>query len=158
MRTLALALTACVLAGSVGCVRVHRDPVRGTADVDVESPLKTGEDWNAKIAGRAMWTGASGTATARVEGNNTLVTLQLTGLAPGGPYPWHVHEGTCDPGGPIVGDAAVYLPLTVGADGRAEANARLLNLKLNEAKKYHVNVHRSPTDLGTIIACGELND
>jgi hypothetical protein len=69
-----------------------------------------------------------------------------------------VHEGTCETGGPITGDATVYPPLTVGADGRAEANARLLNLKLNEAKKYHINVHRSPTDLATIIACGDLND
>jgi hypothetical protein len=82
----------------------------------------------------------------------------LTGLPPGGPYPWHVHDGTCETGGPIVGDATAYAPLMVGADGRAEATARLLGLKLNEAKKYHINVHRSPTDLATIIACGELDD
>jgi hypothetical protein len=158
MRTLALVLAASVLASSAGCVRVHRDPVTGNADVDVENPLKSGEDWNANITGRGQWTAASGTSAARVEGDNTLVTLVLTGLPQGGPYPWHVHEGTCETGGPIIGDPAVYPPLTVGADGRAEANARLLNLKLNEAKKYHVNVHRSPTDLPTIIACGELND
>jgi hypothetical protein len=158
MRTLALVLAACVTAGSAGCVRVHRDPATGNADIDVENPLKSGETWKANITGRSMWTGASGTATARVEGNNTLVTLVLTGLPPGGPYPWHVHDGTCETGGPIVGDAAAYPPLMVGADGRAEANARLLGLKLNEAKKYHVNVHRSPTDLATIIACGELDD
>jgi hypothetical protein len=158
MRTLALALAACVAAGSAGCVRVHRDPATGNADIDVENPLKSGETWKANITGRAMWTGASGTATARVEGSNTLVTLVLTGLPPGGPYPWHVHDGTCETGGPIVGDATAYPPLMVGADGRAEANARLLGLKLNEAKKYHVNVHRSPTDLATIIACGQLDD
>jgi hypothetical protein len=157
MRTLALVLAACVVAGSAGCVRVQRDPVTGNADVDVESPLKSGENWKGNITGRGTWTGASGTSTARVEGGNTLVTLVLTGLPPGGPYPWHVHDGTCE-GGPIVGDPAAYPPLTVGADGRAEANARLINLKLNEAKKYHVNVHRSPTDLATIIACGELDD
>lgn len=158
MRTLALVLAACVVAGSTGCVRVHRDPATGNADIDVENPLKSGENWKATIAGRSMWTGASGTATARVEGDNTLATLVLTGLPRGGPYPWHVHEGTCDTGGPIVGDPTVYPPLMVGVDGRTEANARLLNLKLNEAKKYHINVHRSPTDLATIIACGELDD
>jgi hypothetical protein len=158
MRTLALVLATCVLAGSAGCVRVHRDPATGNADVDVENPLKSGENWKANITGRAMWTGASGTATARVEGDNTLATLVLTGLPPGGPYPWHVHDGTCETGGPIVGDANAYPPLMVGTDGRAEANARLLGLKLNEAKKYHVNVHRSPSDLATIIACGELDD
>jgi hypothetical protein len=92
------------------------------------------------------------------EGDNTLVTVVLTGLPAGGPYPWHVHEGTCETGGPIVGDPAVYPPLTVGTDGRAEANTRLINLRLSEARKYHVNVHRSPSDLATIIACGELDD
>jgi hypothetical protein len=158
MRTLALILAASVLAGSSGCVRVHRDPVTGNADVDVENPLKSGEDWNAKIAGRDTWSGASGTAAVRVEGANSLVTLVLQGLPPGGPHPWHVHDGTCATGGPIVGDAAAYTPLTVGADGRTEGSARLLNLKLNEAKKYHINVHRSTTDLATIIACGELSD
>jgi hypothetical protein len=158
MRTLALVLAACVVTGSAGCVRVHRDPATGNADVDVENPLKSGENWKANITGRGQWTGASGTATARVEGDNTLATLVLSGLPQGGPYPWHVHDGTCETGGPIVGDANAYPPLMVGADGRAEANARLLNLKLNEAKKYHVNVHRSPSDLATIIACGELDD
>jgi hypothetical protein len=158
MRTIALLAAVLVVAGTAGCVRVHRDPATGNADVDVESPLKTGEGWKANIAGRGSWTGASGTSTAKVEGNNTVVTLVLTGLPQGGPYPWHVHDGTCETGGPIVGDATAYPPLMVGADGRAEANARLLNLKLNEAKKYHINVHRSPTDQATIIACGELDD
>jgi hypothetical protein len=158
MRTLALVLAACVVAGSAGCVRVARDPATGNADVDVENPLKTGETWKATITGRSSWMGASGTATARREGDNTIVTLVLTGLPPGGPYPWHVHDGTCETGGPIVGDATAYPLLTVGVDGRAEANARLVNLKLNEAKKYHINVHRSSTDQATIIACGELDD
>ena len=158
MRTVALVLAACVTAASVGCVRVARDPATGNADVDVESPLKSGENWKATLAGRATWTGASGTASARVEGNNTVTTVMLAGLPSGGPYPWHVHDGTCETGGPVVGDATAYPPLTVGADGRAEASARLLGIKLNEAQKYHINVHRSATDLGTIIACGELDD
>ena len=158
MRTAALVLAAFVAAAPLGCVRTARDPATGNADIDVENPLKTGETWKATLAGRAGWTGASGSATARVEGDNTLTTLVLTGLPSGGPFPWHVHDGTCETGGPIVGDAAAYPPLMVGADGRAEASARLLGLKLNEAKKYHVNVHRSPSDLATIIACGELDD
>jgi hypothetical protein len=158
MRTVALVLAACVTAASLGCVRVARDPATGNADIDVETPLKSGENWKGTLAGRADWTGTSGTATARVEGDNTLSTIVLTGLPAGGPYPWHVHDGTCETGGPVVGEATAYPPLMVGADGRAEASARLLGLKLNEAKKYHVNVHRSPTDLPTIIACGDLDD
>jgi hypothetical protein len=158
MRTIVLVLAACVSAASFGCVRTARDPATGNADIDVESPLKSGENWKATLAGRSSWTGASGTATARVEGNNTLTTVVLSGLPTGGPYPWHVHDGTCETGGPVVGEATAYPPLMVGADGRAEASARLLGIKLNEAKKYHVNVHRSPSDIATIIACGELDD
>jgi hypothetical protein len=158
MRTFALVLAACVTATSVACVRVARDPATGNADIDVENPMKSGETWQASLAGRAGWTGATGTANVRVEGDNTLTTLVLSGLPQGGPYPWHVHEGTCATGGPIVGPASAYPPLMVGADGRAEASARLLDFKLNEAKKYHVNVHRSPNDLPTIIACGDLDD
>lgn len=158
MRRMALVLAACVVASSVGCVRVARNPATGNADIDIESPLKSGEDWKATVSGRSMWPSIAGTAQAKVEGDNTLVTIVLTGLPMGGPYPWHVHEGTCDTGGPVVGDASLYPPLNVGADGRAEANVRLLDIKLNEARNYHINVHRSSTDLATIVACGKLDD
>jgi hypothetical protein len=158
MRTLALFAAACVLAGTVGCVRVHRDPVTGNADVDVESPLKKGEDWSGNVTGRGMFAGATGTVRARVEGDNTTTTITLAGLTPGGHYPWHLHEGTCATGGPIWGPASAYPPLHVGNDGRVEGSATLVNLKLNEAKKYHANVHASASDLGTIIACGDITD
>jgi hypothetical protein len=158
MRTLALFAAACVIAGTTGCVRVHRDPATGNADVDVESPLKRGEDWNGSVTGRGSYTAITGTVRARVEGDHTTTTITLSGLTPGGHHPWHIHEGTCETGGPIWGDQNAYAPLHVGNDGRAEGTARLLNLKLNEAKKYHANVHASASNMATIIACGNVTD
>ena len=158
MRTLALLTAACVIAGTTGCVRVNRDPVTGNADVDVESPLKRGEDWSGNVAGRSTFTGITGTVRARVEGGNTTATIRLTGLTPGGHHPWHLHEGTCETGGPIVGNPEAYTPLHVGNDGSAEATARLTSLRLNEAQKYHANVHLSAGNMGTVIACGNVTD
>jgi hypothetical protein len=47
--------------------------------------------------------------------------------------------------------------LQVGSAGTASANTNL-NLMLNEAKDYFVNVHASASDMQTIIACGDLDD
>lgn len=158
MRRITLLAAACIVAGMAGCVRVQRDPATGNADIDVESPGKRGEDWKGTITGRDMYSSATGTVRANVEGGNTVTTIVVTGLPPRGRHPWHLHEGTCATGGPIFGDPAAYTPLSVGDDGRAEGSARLINLKLNEARKYHANVHASPSNMGTIIACGDVKD
>ena len=155
---LTLVVTACVLAATAGCVRVQRDPATGNADVDVESPLKRGEDWHGNVTGRDMYSAVTGTVRAAVEGANTTATIRLTGLQPGAHHPWHIHEGTCETGGPIYGDPNAYTPLHVGNEGSAEGTARLINLKLNEARKYHANVHLSASNMGTIIACGNVTD
>jgi len=51
----------------------------------------------------------------------------------------------------------LWLSLVVGSDGTATAMAHF-SPKLNEASNYIVNVHASPTNLGTIVACGDYND
>lgn len=158
MRTFAVVVAACVLAGTVGCVRVARDPGTGNADIDVESPLKRGEDWSGNIAGRSMYPNVRGTVRVVVDGGNSTITTRVTGLQPGGHHPWHLHEGTCETGGPIYGAREAYSPLHVGNDGTAEGTARLVDLKLNEARKYHVNIHLSASNMGTIIACGDVTD
>jgi hypothetical protein len=86
------------------------------------------------------------------------VSARVNGARPGARLPWHIHEGTCgDASPPMVGDASAYPPMVVGSDGRATAEAHLA-LNLNEAKNYIVNIHASPTDLGTIVSCGDLDD
>lgn len=149
-----LAASSVVFAGA--CVRTSREPATGNVDVDIESPTKSGEDWSAGIAA-VGGSGISGTAKALVAGGESNVTISLAGASAGGTLPWHIHAGKCGSGGPIVGDASAYTPLTVGSDGRAAGNARVA-VSLNEATDYYVNVHASPSDMATIVACGELDD
>lgn len=66
--------------------------------------------------------------------------------------------GNCgDSSPPIVGPPSAYPPLRAGSGGTARAEAHV-PVELNEARRYIVNVHASPTNLGTIIACGALED
>lgn len=155
MRTLLLLFVA---VSATACVRVNRDPVTGRADVDVESPLQKGEAWEGRLTGRGSYTSIGGTAHMTAGSDAVTASVAMTGARSGGMHPWHVHDGTCATGGPIVGDPGAYNLLTVGSDGSAQGNARLAGVKLNEARNYHVNVHLSPTALGTIIACADLND
>ncbi len=155
MRSISLVVLATLLAA--GCIRTTRNKETGKVDVDVESPTKQGEDWDAKINGMGMGASISGESHALVADGRTRITVSLVGAPAGSRLPWHVHDGDCGSGGAIVGDPSAYAPLLVGSDGRASGNANI-NPQLNEAKDYHINVHASSSDMGTIIACGNLDD
>jgi hypothetical protein len=84
------------------------------------------------------------------------VELQLSGATPGATYPWHIHSGSCSDGmTPVVGNPSLYTALGTGGDGTASLTATI-PVTLDPAQRYHVNVHASPTDMGTIVACGDL--
>ena len=157
MKRFTALVAASVLVASAACVRTTRDPATGRVDVDVESPTKVGEDWKGNINGQSNWTSISGQATARVAEGKTTATISISGAPAGAVFPWHVHEGKCATSGPIVGDPGAYAPLYVQPDGRAGATATVM-ARLDEAKFYHVNVHASPSDLATIVACGDIGD
>ena len=140
-----------------GCVRTHTDPVTGKTDVDVESPLKKGEDWSGDLKGMGQWMGLSGVARARVLSGETNVTITLRNATPGGVHPWHLHDGACGAGGGIVGAPGSYTPLVIGNDGTASATAKIMGA-LSEAKQYSVNVHKSPSEMSTYVACGNIKD
>ncbi len=89
------------------------------------------------------------------EGGNTYSAIAIEDGDPGHTYPWHVHSGDCGSGGAIVGQASDYAPITVDASGEGKATATIA-LELNPDSDYYVNVHRSPDDLPTIVACGEV--
>lgn len=113
-------------------------------------------DWDANL-GMVNSSGVTGTSKAQSVGVGTGVRVSIQGAQPNGHHPWHVHLGRCGDNGPIVGDANAYPVLHVGADGRASANATI-GVALREDQSYFVNVHRSPTELGTIISCGNLSN
>jgi hypothetical protein len=136
--------------------KVETDPGSGRVDVDVERPGQA-EGWNATLS-PVGGSGVSGTATAMDMDDATHATVNIRGATGGGVHPWHIHEGTCgDANAPVVGSPAAYPPLNVGSGGTATAQAHV-TVELNEAKNYIVNVHASPSNMGTIIACGDLND
>ena len=154
MRRLSLVL---VLLLSAACVRTKTDPVTGKTDVDVESPLKKGEDWKAKVNGQGTYGAVQGEAKAAVLEGKSTVTVMLTGGKAGASYPWMVHEGKCGSAGAPIGSAGAYPALTFSSEGKADATVQL-PMALDESKDYHVLVHASSSDMATIVACGDLSD
>ncbi len=75
----------------------------------------------------------------------------------GGSHPWMIHEGSCNLPGNPVGTASEYPLITIGQDGRGNANANIM-ARLDEAKTYVVIVHASQSDMQTVVACGVLDD
>jgi hypothetical protein len=155
MRRLTLALVATLAAAA--CVRTRTDPVTGRVDVDVESPTKQGEDWNAKMGGQGALAAATGQARAAVINGVTTLTVRVQGLTPGAVHPWSVNEGRCGTTGVLFGSAGLYPPMTVNDQGVAEGAARITTA-LDEAKKYHVRVYASTSDQATVVVCGDLSD
>jgi len=156
MRIACIIAAALTVAGCSQTPKVETDPRNGRVDVDVERPGQP-ETFNARLS-PVGGSGVSGTATARDMDGSTHASVSISGGRSGGVHPWHIHEGKCgDANPPIVGPASAYTPLTVGGGGTATAQAHV-PVELNEAKNYIVNVHASPTNMGTIVACGDLDD
>lgn len=112
-------------------------------------------DWRATLSGRGDSPNARASVHAVSVAGQTAVGINFAGGEPGSTHPWHIHSGTCETGGGIVGDAQAYPPLRPGANGNAAATARI-DVELTPGQRYHVNVHRSPSDLSTVISCGDL--
>lgn len=55
----------------------------------------------------------------------------------------------------MFGDAKAYTPLRTDAKGAAQGKATL-RLALPDSGYYYVNVHESATQMGKIVACGDL--
>jgi hypothetical protein len=101
----------------------------------------------------------AGTATVEpgTSSGTTVATVSLTGAKPGAVYPWHVHVGKCGmtPGGKVWGDPSAYKPLTAGSDGTAKGTATI-SMAVPMSGDYYVNIHASPSDMATIVSCGNL--
>jgi hypothetical protein len=129
-------------------------------EIDPEGEL-VATRWNAVLAtptalagamqvrGRGWW------GEQRGEPTRSQAHVEVTNAVPGGDHPWHVHQGQCGSNGPIVGPATAYRSLEVDNDGKASATADL-PIAMPRTGQYHVNVHASVNNMGTIIACGNL--
>lgn len=120
-----------------------------------------GARWNATLATPAELTGASqvrGSAWMGTDGRDSSrarASVSIQNAVPGGRHPWHVHIGQCGNDQGILGSAEAYPVLEVGSDGRSTETATLA-IPAPSSGQYFVNVHASPANLGTIIACGNL--
>ncbi|HVF40795.1 MAG TPA: hypothetical protein VM939_12925 [Gemmatimonadaceae bacterium] len=155
MRIAKLAIAVLLAAACSRSVKVETDPRTGRPDVDVQK-AGAAENWTGTF-NAVGGSGIAGTATGTTTKDSTHVTINITGAQAGATLPWHVHDGKCTESAPIVGAASLYPPLVVGSDGRATGIAHL-PMKLNEAKDYSINVHASPTNMGTIVACAAFTD
>jgi hypothetical protein len=152
MRRLILTMAAFAF---VGCVRTHASEATGEVDVDLESRTR-GEAWSGSLNARSG-SAITGSFQAFVVDGKTNISVNLANAMAGQRLPWHVHEGTCNSDMGIVGGASSYPVIIVTNDGTASSTA-VLNVTLDKAKDYFVNVHASPTNLQTIVACGDLAD
>ncbi|HUG42451.1 MAG TPA: CHRD domain-containing protein [Longimicrobiales bacterium] len=140
-------MRASVLIGLAAFLTACTASMNGGLDVDPVS------NWSAELSSQSGST-VRGAAAAQSAVATTGVSVSIR-AEPGARHPWHIHVGTCGSNGAIVGDAAAYPVLQVGSNGVASATANLL-VGLNRGGQYYVNVHRSPQNLGTIVACGAL--
>lgn len=101
----------------------------------------------------------SGTVTfAERDDEQVLVTIQLSGTDANATYPAHIHSNTAAAGGDIV----ISLSPVNGADGKSETVVGKLDdgtvIGYQDLLDFngYVNVHLSETDLGTLIAQGDI--
>ena len=113
--------------------------------------------WEVAIMPNAGYNVAGEGSVRDLGENGTRVAVEVRDGEPGTTHPWHLHEGDCDSSGAIVGEATAYEPLVLNESGEASGAANI-ELRLDPDVDYHVNVHKSPTETDTIIACGELRD
>jgi hypothetical protein len=112
-------------------------------------------NWSASLSPQNN-SGVSGQVAARSELTSAGISITIWGAQSGNSHPWHVHRGSCGNDLGIVGGAEAYPALQVGTNGTSSASATI-RMPLSEDASYFVNVHKSATELGTIIACGPLN-
>jgi hypothetical protein len=99
--------------------------------------------------------GVDGKATLRVDADITSVAIRL--MASDGPYPAHIHQGTCDAFAAMPG-----FPLADAEPGRITRTLVEISLGDLLAGGYVIDIHRPATDLATlldpanVVACGEI--
>ncbi len=81
----------------------------------------------------------------------TLVVINMTGLAGQQVYPSHIHSGSCGSNGDVV------VPLeNIGGDSGLSITLTTVPYAEITSGAYYLNVHQSPEDLETIISCGVI--
>jgi hypothetical protein len=120
--------------------------------------IPVGERWNATLATPSGLQGAvqvHGTGYLARDPNGSKAVIHLNNATPGGRHPWSIRTGHCGGENPVFGDVSAYPDLKVEKDGTAQTSA-LLSAPFPTGGDYSLEVRASPTNMGTVIACGNL--
>jgi len=121
--------------------------------------IPVGERWNANLSTPAGLTGVvqiHGTGyLARDASGSSKAVIHISNATSGGVHPWSVRVGRCGTDSPVFGDLSAYPDLRVDDDGAAQGGA-LHSVPFPTSGNYSIEVRASPTNMGTVIACGNL--
>jgi Cu/Zn superoxide dismutase len=134
MKALRFVLLGTALAGMVAAAAIADAPMSVTVKMVAENG-----------------SGENGTAVLTQEADGVKVDVSLDGAPKDTPQPTHIHVGTCD----NLNKAPKY-PLTNTVDGKSTTTVSGLKLSDLLAGTFAVNVHKSTTDLGTYVSCGDI--
>ena len=144
-----------------GYVNIHQSPDNlGTlvSQGDIGQNALTGESVEYPLNSVSNPT-VSGTATfeERINGT-TLVTIALDGTIDGNEHPAHIHMNTAAEGGGIV----IGLNTVNGATGISKTSVKVKDdmtaITYDDMVEFngYINVHNSASDLGTLVAQGDI--
>ena len=120
--------------------------------------IPVGERWNAALATPSGLQGAvqvHGNGYLARDPNGSKAVIHISNATPGGVHPWAIRTGLCGAETPVFGDASAYPNLKVDNDGTAQGGATL-SIPFPTSGDYSLEVRASPTNMGTVIACGNL--
>ncbi|HZZ00494.1 MAG TPA: hypothetical protein VFE36_13065 [Candidatus Baltobacteraceae bacterium] len=135
MKSIRLALTAAALVALGGATLVAAHAATSTLTVELKAQNGSGE---------------TGTATLTQESGDVKVVVTLKN-APAGAQPAHIHTGTCANLNP----APAY-PLENVSNGASTSTIKGITIDELLAKPYAINIHKSTSDLGTYVSCGDI--
>ncbi len=94
--------------------------------------------------------GQTGTATiTQKSAADIMVSITLSN-GTSDPQPAHIHKGTC-----ANLDPKPLYPLTNVVSGKSDTEV-MVNMADLEKGQYAINIHKSATEVGTYVACGDL--
>jgi hypothetical protein len=135
------------------------NPFHKTSNEIKVQDIPVGERWNATLATPSGLAGAvqiHGTGyIARDPSGSSKAVIHVSNATAGGVHPWMVRVGLCGTENPAFGDLSAYPLLRISKDGTAQAGA-LLSVPFPTSGSYSLEVRASPTNMATVIACGNL--
>lgn len=135
MKSIHLALTAAALVALSGATLTASQAATSSVTVTLMAQNGSGE---------------TGTATLTQESGDVKVVVTLKN-APAAAQPMHIHSGTCA----TLNPAPAY-PLQSVTNGTSTSTVKGVTIDDLLAKPYAINVHKSTSDIGTYVACGDI--